>query len=138
MRLSGLFETQARIVLDQPVFLNAVCRLASSWEPERILGRLLEIELELGRDRVASVEKGPRIIDLDLLMVGQLTVDSLSLVLPHPEMTSRRFVLAPLAELAGDLLVPPGGQSVRALLACCADDGWVERLNETSSMNGLK
>jgi 2-amino-4-hydroxy-6-hydroxymethyldihydropteridine diphosphokinase len=108
-------------VANQPAFLNQVIAFpAHERAPVEVLRDLLALEAELGRDRVNAEPKGPRAIDLDLLLVGNQVVDDAgppALVLPHPAMTERRFVLEPLVELVGaELLVPGLGVDIGALL----------------------
>jgi 2-amino-4-hydroxy-6-hydroxymethyldihydropteridine diphosphokinase len=115
-RLSTIRETEPWGYLDQPAFLNAVAELETALPPRALLERLLELELELGRERGAGPRWGPRTIDLDLLLYGDETVDEPGLVVPHPRLHERRFVLEPLAELDSGLVVPGRGP-VGALLA---------------------
>ena len=104
-RTSAVYETEpAGVVLDQPDFLNAVVELDTTLSAADLLDLLLIIEIELGRER--SDEGGPRPIDLDLLIYGDLVVDGGELVVPHPELAERRFVLRPLVDLQPDLLHP--------------------------------
>lgn len=100
----------------QPEYLNAVVGARTTWTPHDLLALLQGIEARLGRERSREERWGPRPIDLDLLMVGDLVVESQTLTLPHPEMTRRRFVLEPLAELAPQAVHPTTGQTVLALL----------------------
>jgi 2-amino-4-hydroxy-6-hydroxymethyldihydropteridine diphosphokinase len=101
--------------VDQPPFLNAVAELETRLGACELLGRLLEVERRLGRVRGAQ-RWGPRTIDLDLLLYGCETIDEPGLIVPHPRLHERRFVLVPLLELAPDLTVPGRGR-VSALLA---------------------
>ena len=101
----------------QGPYLNAVASLSTRLPPRALLERLLAIERAEGRERRGEVRFGPRTLDLDLLLYGDLRLDEPGLVLPHPRMEERVFVLAPLAELAPDLLLPRSGLSVRARLA---------------------
>ena len=101
---------------DQPRFLNGAARVETDLEPRELLGVLLAVERELGRVREGTPRFGPRTIDLDLLLYGDETVDEPGLVLPHPRLHERRFVLEPLAELDADLVVPGRGP-VAALLS---------------------
>jgi 2-amino-4-hydroxy-6-hydroxymethyldihydropteridine diphosphokinase len=112
-------------VSDQPVFLNAVAEVATTRSPEALLAALHEIENELGRTR--SVRFGPRTCDLDLLVYDGVESDDPALILPHPRLAERRFVLDPLAELA-PLLVLPDGRRVRDLQQAVRDQG-VRRLD---------
>jgi 2-amino-4-hydroxy-6-hydroxymethyldihydropteridine diphosphokinase len=114
-RLSTLRETEPWGYADQPCFLNAVAELETEEEPRALLERLLAIERELGRLRVGS-RYGPRTIDLDLLVYGDLELDEPGLTVPHPLLHEREFVLEPLAELAPELVVPGRGP-VKALLS---------------------
>ena len=114
-RSSSIYETEAREMLDQPWFLNQVIETETTLFPRQLLARLLMIEREMGRIRAAP--KGPRAIDLDILLFGNAVVHAAGLEIPHPRMGERRFVLEPLAELAPDLRPPRGRRTVRELLA---------------------
>ncbi len=116
LRRSSLYDTEPVGVLDQPRFVNAVVSLCTEIEPETLLDRLLAIEREFGRDRAREQSKGPRTLDLDLLMMGGMVMQTPTLVLPHPAMQGRRFVLEPLAEIAPELVHPVLVSSVADLL----------------------
>ena len=103
--------------LDQPRFLNAAALLDTSLPPLDLLHSLLAIERAMGRDRSTAPPKGPRIIDLDLLLYSDLIVQTPELILPHPALHERRFVLAPLAEIAPTLQHPTLHSSIADLLA---------------------
>lgn len=113
--VSTLRETEPVGYLDQPAFLNAAAALETALEPHALLERLLAVERELGRTRDGP-RFGPRTIDLDLLLYEDRVIDEPGLVVPHPRMAERRFVLEPLAELDPDLAVPGRGR-VADLLA---------------------
>jgi len=95
-------------VLDQPAFLNCCLRIETDLGPEELLDLAKEIEAQLGRDLEGGVRHGPRPIDIDLLLLGDLAYESERLTLPHEQATSRRFVLIPLLELDFDLETPDG------------------------------
>jgi 2-amino-4-hydroxy-6-hydroxymethyldihydropteridine diphosphokinase len=116
VRLSHIYETEPVETLSQPLFLNQVAELRGSTlpPPETLMARLLRIEYALGRRR--EVEKGPRLIDLDLLFDRDHTSDTAFLTLPHPRLHARRFVLQPLAELAPDLIHPAMKKTIKELL----------------------
>ncbi len=121
-RLSAIYETEPVDLVEQPPFLNMVAELSGAipFTPEQLLARLLRIEYALGRRR--AVPKGPRTIDLDLLLYGDVQQKTELLTLPHPRLHLRRFVLTPLAELAPDLAHPTLRQSIKQLLANVPDD----------------
>jgi 2-amino-4-hydroxy-6-hydroxymethyldihydropteridine diphosphokinase len=111
-------------VSDQPPFLNAVAEIATTVEPGPLLAALHGIENDLGRTR--TIRFGPRTCDLDLLLYGDVVSDDPELLLPHPRLAERRFVLDPLAELA-PMLALPDGRLVRDLRLAVRDQG-VRRL----------
>jgi 2-amino-4-hydroxy-6-hydroxymethyldihydropteridine diphosphokinase len=105
---SSLYETEpVGLVLDQPDFLNACLRVATELGPEDLLDACKAVEREVGR-RAGGPRHGPRVIDVDLLLLGDLQYASDRLTLPHPEVRSRRFVLVPLLELDPELTLPSG------------------------------
>jgi len=106
--LSSVYETEpVGEILDQPDFLNAAVRIATELEPEALLDACKAIEVERGR-MFAGPRHGPRPLDVDLLLLGELVLESERLTLPHPQVTSRRFVLVPLLELEPSLALPDG------------------------------
>ena len=114
-RLSSVIETEPWGVADQPAFLNAVAEVETTLDPQALLDRLLAVERSLGRERTGR-RWGPRTIDLDLLLYGDVELDEPGLRVPHPFLHERLFVLEPLAELA-PMLEVPGWGTVQALLA---------------------
>jgi 2-amino-4-hydroxy-6-hydroxymethyldihydropteridine diphosphokinase len=105
---SSVYETAPQgEVLDQPDFLNAALRIRTALGPEELLDAAKAVERDLGRE-AGGVRHGPRPIDVDVLLLGDLEYTSDRLTLPHREVTSRRFVLEPLLELDPDLALPDG------------------------------
>jgi 2-amino-4-hydroxy-6-hydroxymethyldihydropteridine diphosphokinase len=114
---SSVYDTEpVGEVLDQPEFLNAVLRVRTAHDPEALLDACKAVERDLGR-RPGGPRHGPRPIDVDLLLLGDRVHRSDRLSLPHAEVTSRRFVLVPLLELAPELEVPDFGPAAQALAA---------------------
>jgi 2-amino-4-hydroxy-6-hydroxymethyldihydropteridine diphosphokinase len=99
-RESSVYETEPRDVPDQPWFLNQVIEIETALFPMQLLARVQRIEREMGRKPV--IAKGPRLIDIDILLFSSATVSTPDLEIPHPRMWQRRFVLEPLAELVPD------------------------------------
>lgn len=121
-RVSSVYESApVGPVPDQPSFLNAVVRVRTPLEPRALLRRCLEVEQALGRRRDGP-PKGPRTIDLDLLLMDELIVDRPELTLPHPELVRRAFALVPLAEVAPLAVDPRDGS-----LLCCRVAGLLRR-----------
>ena len=114
--VSRFHQTEPVGFRQQPKFLNAVALLETDIAPVELLRGLLAIEHSMGRDRASSPPKGPRIIDLDLLLCGNLVLDDPALTLPHPSLHERRFVLAPLAEVAPNWQHPTLELSIQQLL----------------------
>ncbi len=125
--VSSAYETEpVGEVLDQPDFLNAAIRIRTELEPEALLEVCKAIEVERGRMLAAS-RHSPRPLDIDLLLLGDLELSTDRLTLPHPEVTSRRFVLAPLLELDPELTLPDG-TVLSGSLASLAPGQRVERI----------
>jgi 2-amino-4-hydroxy-6-hydroxymethyldihydropteridine diphosphokinase len=124
-RKSSIYETEPRDVPHQPWFLNQVIEAQTDLFPRQLLLRIGKIEREMGRRRL--IAKGPRNIDLDILLFGDFVVAGCDLEIPHPRMTERRFVLEPLAELAPDLRHPVTRRTIREMLAAVANQA-VRRL----------
>ena len=113
-RVSSIYETQPVSTIEQPTFLNMVAELGNPLPaPEQVMARLLRIEFALGRIR--DVKDGPRTIDLDLLLYGDVERHTEFLMLPHPRLHERRFVLEPLAEIAPDARHPVFKRTMREL-----------------------
>jgi 2-amino-4-hydroxy-6-hydroxymethyldihydropteridine diphosphokinase len=115
LRESSIYETAPRDVEDQPWFLNQVIECETDLFPRQLLARLQKIERAMGRKR--RIAKGPREIDLDILLYGEAVVKSPELEVPHPRLSERRFVLEPLAELVPDKKHPGTRRTVREMLA---------------------
>ena len=112
---SSLYETEPQgEMLDQPDFLNAAVRIETELEPEELLGACKSVERELGRTS-GGPRHGPRPIDVDLLLLGDVAYESDRLRLPHRDVLVRRFVLAPLVELDPELALPDGRRLADAL-----------------------
>ena len=129
--VSSTYETEpVGEVLDQADFLNAAIRIRTELEPEALLDLCKEIEVARGR-ALDAPRHSPRPLDVDLLLLGDLELSSERLTLPHPEVSSRRFVLAPLLELDSELALPDG-QPVAELLAAL---GPGQRAEQTGSLS---
>ncbi len=111
--VSSYYETEPVDLLAQPWFLNCAVALATEKMPRQLLGGLQKIEQEMGRRRAQP--KGPRVIDLDILLFGSSVVDTVRLTIPHAAMHERRFVLEPLAEIAPEARHPVFKRTVREL-----------------------
>ena len=122
---SSDYRTPPWGVTDQPPFINCAIAVETALPPRALLDRALSVERALGRDRSCEERWGPRLIDIDLLAYGDLSLNEPDLVLPHPRLFERAFVLVPLAEIAPDRLI--AGRRVREALAQLDATG-IERL----------
>jgi len=113
-RLSSVYETEPMEVRDQRWFLNLVAEARTELFPQQLLARVSKVEQALGRRRLTP--KGPRTIDIDILLYGNFVVRTAALNIPHARLAERRFVLAPMVELAPDLRDPVSRKSMRELL----------------------
>jgi 2-amino-4-hydroxy-6-hydroxymethyldihydropteridine diphosphokinase len=125
-RVSSIYETEPVDYLDQPWFLNCVVEAETDLEPPALLEALRSIESQLGSQK--EFAKGPRKIDLDILLYGNETIATPELEVPHPRMLRRRFVLTPLAELAPNLKHPAWEAPAAVLLERLTDPSQVRHL----------
>src|ERR1035437_6665177 len=121
-RRSSLYSTAPVGFAVQPRFVNAVVELETDLEPRELLDGLLAIEVEFGRDRTVGVVNGPRTLDLDILLLGDLEISEPNLRIPHPRLAERVFVLVPLNEIAAEVVVPGCGKSVSQLFDPLRED----------------
>jgi 2-amino-4-hydroxy-6-hydroxymethyldihydropteridine diphosphokinase len=120
--VSSFYDTEPVGYRDQPRFVNGAMLLRTELGPQELMRKLLDIERAMGRDREDAIPKGPRLIDLDLLLYGDWVLWAEDLILPHPRMEERRFVLEPLAEIAPEWVHPVLGVTVREMLAGLGHD----------------
>jgi 2-amino-4-hydroxy-6-hydroxymethyldihydropteridine diphosphokinase len=118
-RRSSIYETEPRDYTDQPWFLNMVAEVETTLTPRALLDRVRQAEDRLHRQR--EIDKGPRTVDIDILAYGDLQIVETDLVVPHPRMTTRRFVLEPLNELVPHMRFDPAGPTVSELVLNVAD-----------------
>ncbi len=128
---SSLYETEPLEIREQPWFLNCAIAAETELSPERLMRVLLEIEREIGRERV--VPKGPRLIDMDILLYGSNIVKEPGLEIPHPRMAERKFVLVPLAEIAGEANHPVAMMTIAEMLEATADRSEVKKWPEKNT-----
>ena len=126
MNISSCYETEPVGYLDQPWFLNQALELETPLSPSGLLLLCQEIESSCGR--VRTFPNAPRTLDMDILLYGDIVVNEKDLVIPHPRMAERRFVLAPLAEIAPEFVHPVLKKSIRSLLEACQDSSKARRL----------
>ena len=124
---SSIYETEPVEFLAQPWFLNCVVKLGTEKMPKQLLAAILTIEKEMGRHR--QQKKGPRTIDIDILLFGNSVVETQGLTIPHPSLHERRFVLEPMSEIAPEVRHPVFKQRMRELLEALPAGKIVKRLS---------
>ena len=115
MAVSSFYETEPVDYTAQPWFLNCAVKLDTEKMPKQLMAKILDIEREMGRNRKRERSKGPRKIDIDILLFGNSIVETQSLTIPHPALHERRFVLEPLVEIAPEVRHPLFKRKVREL-----------------------
>jgi 2-amino-4-hydroxy-6-hydroxymethyldihydropteridine diphosphokinase len=115
-RVSRIYQSEPMYVKEQPLFLNAAAEGCTLLQPIELLQHIHGIEASLGRDRDSEERMGPRVLDIDILLFGDLVLQTRELSIPHPRMSERAFVLVPLLELSPGLEDPRNGRPYRELL----------------------
>jgi 2-amino-4-hydroxy-6-hydroxymethyldihydropteridine diphosphokinase len=128
-RVSAFYETEPVDYLEQAWFLNCVVEGETDVPALGLLRALRQIETQMGSQKL--VAKGPRLMDMDILLYGQKTIDTPELQVPHPRMHLRRFVLVPLAEIAAEVVHPKSKMTAAQMLASCADRSAVRMINSS-------
>src|SRR5262249_13089024 len=127
IRCASIFSTQPHGIPDQPWFLNTVLEAITVLDPDQLLRACLETEKE--NHRIRNVNKGPRTLDIDIIFYGNKIIRKPGLAIPHPSFSARKFVLAPLSEIAADFVDPLSGKTILQLLEACADQTSVLKAN---------
>lgn len=120
IKQSSVYKTAAWGFKEQPDFYNQALQIQTSLSPENLMKKLLLVEEKMGRTR--TVKMGPRTIDIDILLMNDLIINSPNLTIPHPRLQERRFALTPLADIAPDFIHPVLQKSILELLNECKDD----------------
>ena len=128
VQTSSVYETAPWGFLNQGAFLNQVIEIETQIPPTLLMQLLLEIEVEIGRIR--EFKLGPRIIDIDILLIDDEIINNSILTVPHPELPKRRFALMPLIEIAKDIFHPELKKSIQQILSECTDEGHVQKFSE--------
>ncbi|MGH9734919.1 MAG: 2-amino-4-hydroxy-6-hydroxymethyldihydropteridine diphosphokinase [Candidatus Acidiferrales bacterium] len=126
-RQSSLYETEPVEFADQPWFLNSAIEAETDLEPQELMKLVLQIEATMGRER--RLPKGPRVIDIDILLYDGMVIRTPELEVPHPRMAGRRFVLVPMAEIASGVIHPALKKTIAQLLAETSDRSDVRRFS---------
>jgi len=124
---SSVYQTAAWGFTQQPDFYNQALAINTTLPPDELMSTLLKIESKIGRER--SFKMAPRIIDIDILLMDDLIYQSEKVTIPHPAIAERRFVLTPLAEIAGNIRHPVYNKTIHALLAECKDELTVHKIS---------
>ena len=127
-KISSIYLTQPVEFLDQNWFYNLVVEAEAKFQPFELLNLIKEIEKEMGRKTV--IEKGPRNIDIDIILAEERIIKSEKLRIPHPKMHLRNFVLAPLNEISPDVIHPELNKNIKTLFAQSQDNSVVKKLND--------
>jgi 2-amino-4-hydroxy-6-hydroxymethyldihydropteridine diphosphokinase len=126
---SAVYETAAWGKTDQPAFLNQALALTTALPPRELIDTVLSVEETMGRQRLEKF--GPRIIDIDILFYEDLIIDEANLTIPHPELQNRRFVLAPMQEIAPQFVHPVLNKTIEQLLKECPDQLEVKKCDNS-------
>jgi 2-amino-4-hydroxy-6-hydroxymethyldihydropteridine diphosphokinase len=128
VRCASVYSTEPRDVLNQPSFLNTALEATTDLTPTELLRCCLDVERE--NQRVRDALKGPRTLDIDIIFYGNQIVCEPDLTIPHPSLSERRFVLAPLAEIAPGFVDPVRGKTIQQLRDECADQSYVKSVGD--------